>query len=164
MDDSRSDARTGADLPSGPPALSLGIHRLLGASVRHPMGAEFRFDPAFPLTVTLKLVVGGGASVTWRIGRGLLHTGLYAASGHGDVRVWPARPGNGGTGWGDTAWLLLEARDTSALFELPVPPLREWLADTYRVAPAEAETAGLDWDAFITDVLGAPGPPTDSHR
>ncbi|MFE7752723.1 hypothetical protein [Streptomyces sp. NPDC057428] len=42
--------------------------------------------------------------------------------------MWPARSGDR-----VTAWLLLDAQDMSALFELPVPPLESWLEDTYRI-------------------------------
>ncbi|GHB11197.1 hypothetical protein GCM10010330_76450 [Streptomyces tendae] len=158
MDGPRSDARSRQDTPSDPPTLSLGIHRVLDGFVRHPMSAEFRFDPGFPLIVTLKLMAEEGGSVTWRISRELLHKGLHSVSGSGDVRVWPARSGDR-----VTAWLLLDARDMSALFELPVPPIDAWLEETYRVTPPEAEMDALDWDAFLTEVLDAPGP-TDLHH
>ncbi|MEV0850704.1 SsgA family sporulation/cell division regulator [Streptomyces sp. NPDC049954] len=146
--------------PPGPPPLSLEIHRVLDGFVRQPMRAEFRFDPALPLLVSLKLVVEQGLSVTWRIGRELLDKGLHSVSGSGDVRVWTARSGDRVTAW----LLLLDARGTSALFELPVPPLKDWLDRTYRVTPPEAELDGLDWDSFLAEVLDAPTPPTGSHR
>ncbi|WP_399896108.1 SsgA family sporulation/cell division regulator [Streptomyces sp. BBFR51] len=158
MDAYRPDAQARQDSPSDPPSLFLGIHRVLDGFVRHPMSAEFRFDPDFPLIVTLKLMVEQGSSVTWRISRELLHKGLHSVSGSGDVRVWPARSGDR-----VTAWLLLDARDMSALFELPVSPLESWLEDTYRITPPESEMDALDWDAFIAEVLDAPGPSTDSH-
>jgi len=159
MDGRRTDAQARQESPSDPPSLSLSIHRVLDGFVRHPMSAEFRFDPDFPLIVTLKLMIEEGTSVTWRISRELLHKGLHSVSGSGDVRVWPARSGDR-----VTAWLLLDARDMSALFELPVPPIEAWLEDTYRITPPEVELDGLDWDAFLAEVLDAPGPPTDSHR
>lgn len=159
MDGRRSDAQARQGTRSDPPSLSLSIHRVLDGFVRHPMSAEFRFDPEFPLIVTLKLTVEQGASVTWCISRELLHNGLHSVSGSGDVRVWPARSGDR-----VMAWLLLHARDVSALFELPVPPIEQWLEEIYRVTPPEAEMEGLDWDAFLTEVLDAPGPPTDTHR
>ncbi|MFE7752190.1 SsgA family sporulation/cell division regulator [Streptomyces sp. NPDC057428] len=158
MDGRRTDAQARQDTPSDPPLLSLSIHRVLDGFVRHPMSAEFRYDPASPLIVSLKLMVEQGASVTWRISRELLRKGLHSVSGSGDVRVWPARAGGC-----DTAWLLLDGRDMSALFELPVPPIEAWLEETYLVTPPEAEMDGLDWDAFLAEVLDVPGPPTDSH-
>lgn len=168
MDGHRPDARARREAPwgsppeppMGPPPLSLGIHRVLDGFVRQPLRAEFRFDPDLPLLVSLKLVVEQGLSVTWRIGRELLHKGLHSVSGSGDVRVWTARSGDRVTAW----LLLLDARGTSALFELPVPPLEDWLDRTYQVTPPEAELDGLDWDAFLTEVLDTPAPPTGSHR
>ncbi|MDX3094931.1 SsgA family sporulation/cell division regulator [Streptomyces sp. ME01-24h] len=142
-----------------PLLLSLDIHRVLDGFARQPTSAEFRFDPESPLIVTLKLTVEQGVSVTWRISRELLHTGLHAVSGSGDVRVWPARSGDR-----DMAWLLLDGRDMSALFELPIPPVEHWLKEISRIMPPEADTDGLDWDAFLAEVLDAPGPPSGTHR
>ncbi|MFD0026230.1 SsgA family sporulation/cell division regulator [Streptomyces sp. NPDC058382] len=139
--------------------LSLSIHRVLDGFVRLPMHAEFRFDPDAPLVVSVVLATEEGVSVTWRIGRELLHKGLDSVSGSGDVRVWAARCGDR-----DTAWLLLDARDMSALFELPVPPLTDWLERTYRITPPEAEMAGLDWDSFIAEVLDTPAGPIESRE
>lgn len=159
MDGHRPDAQASRETPSNPLCLSLGIHWMLDGFVRHPMNAEFRFDPDCPLVVALTLAGEQGASVTWHISRELLHKGLRSVSGSGDVRVWPA-----GADDGASAWLLLDGRNMRALFDLPVPPLEDWLEHTYRVTPPEAETDGLDWDAFITELLDTPGPPTDSRR
>ncbi|KUM84633.1 MULTISPECIES: SsgA family sporulation/cell division regulator [Streptomyces] len=130
------------------PVLVLDIERVLDVAARQTIRAEFRFDPAAPLAVSLELVVKDGPRVLWRIGRDLLQQGLRSAGGLGDVQMWPARSEEGGT-----AWLQLASRDMAALFELPVPPLEEWLEHTYELVPAGRELAGIDWDATTTDLL-----------
>ncbi|MFF4628945.1 SsgA family sporulation/cell division regulator [Streptomyces griseorubiginosus] len=90
---------------------------LAAAENHRVIRAEFGFDPAAPLVVSLVLVVEGGPRVLWRIGRDLMQQGLRSAGGLGDVQMWPARADGEGT-----AWLQLASRDMAALFELPAPP------------------------------------------
>ncbi|MFF7953344.1 SsgA family sporulation/cell division regulator [Streptomyces griseorubiginosus] len=130
------------------PELSLDIERVLDVAARQTIRAAFGFDPAAPLVVSLVLVVEGGPRVRWRIGRDLMQQGLRSASGLGDVQMWPARPDEGGT-----AWLQLASRDMAALFELPVPPLEEWLEHTYKLVPAGRELAEVDWGATTVNLL-----------
>ncbi|MFE9611351.1 SsgA family sporulation/cell division regulator [Streptomyces sp. NPDC006012] len=130
------------------PALTLAIHRVLDGVPRQPARADFRFDPATPMIVSVTFTPWLGSSVTWRISRELLHNGLVQESGEGDVQVWPA-PCDAGR----AVWLLLESKGASAVFELPAPALEEWLDATYGIVAAEAETTALDWDAFLTEVL-----------
>ncbi|MEU5686051.1 hypothetical protein [Streptomyces venezuelae] len=47
-----------------------------------------------------------------------------------------------------------------ALFELPTTPLTAWLDATHAAVPAEAETAGLDWDGFREELLDGPRSPS----
>ncbi|MFD6530942.1 SsgA family sporulation/cell division regulator [Streptomyces sp. NPDC060184] len=128
--------------------LTLDIERVLAVSARQTLRADFRFDPASPLVVSVELRVENGPRVLWRIGRDLLQQGLYSISGFGDVQVWPSnleeRP---------TAWLKLASGDMAALFELPVPPLAEWLEYTYQVVPAGQELAGVDWGIATAGLL-----------
>lgn len=135
----------------GPPALSLRLGRVLSDDTTHPVRARFRFDPATPMVIAVTFMPGPGTSVTWSIGRELFHRGLSRGSGEQDVQVWPARDLPG------LAWLMLHSGGANALFQLPVAPLAEWLAATYRAVPAEAESRALDWDAFLAEILGTPG-------
>ncbi len=130
------------------PELILDIERVLDVAARQTIRAEFRFDPAAPLVVSVELVVEGGPRVLWRIGRDLLQQGLYSVSGLGDVQMWPAQAEDPAT-----AWLQLASRDMAALFELPVPPLEEWLRYTYELVPAGRELAEIDWEAATADLL-----------
>ncbi|MFF0739668.1 SsgA family sporulation/cell division regulator [Streptomyces sp. NPDC004111] len=136
----------------GCPRLTLVVRRVLGVGVHLPVGAEFGFDPAAPLTVSARFTAEGGPRVLWQLGRDLLHQGLRERSGTGDVRIRPSRPDRPAT-----ALLQLASADTAALFELPVPPLAAWLAHTYTLVPAGRELTGVDWDAVAADLTGGPG-------
>ncbi|MGW1161147.1 SsgA family sporulation/cell division regulator [Streptomyces sp. NPDC002519] len=69
----------------------------------------------------------------------------------GDVQIWPSHPEDRAT-----ALLQLASRDMAALFELPVPPLSEWLEYTYELVPAGHELAEVDWDVATADLLQGP--------
>ncbi|MER5204090.1 SsgA family sporulation/cell division regulator [Streptomyces sp. NPDC002825] len=127
------------------------IERVLSLSARQALRAEFRFSQEAPLAVSVEFLVPGGTRVLWRIGRDLLRQGLRRASGFGDVRMWPSQSGEPAT-----AWLQLTARDTAALFEIPVRPLAEWLERTYELVPAGRELATIDWDVTSEDLLRSP--------
>ncbi|MFC8447898.1 SsgA family sporulation/cell division regulator [Kitasatospora sp. NPDC057223] len=137
--------RTG---PHDVPVLTLLVKRVLDGCAWRPVRAEFRFDPATPMIVSVTLVPGRGPSVVWRIGRDLLHQGFFEESGEGHVKVWPAPGREGGI-----AFLLLSSRQSSAVLELPVPALADWLEGTYEIAPAPGEGAALDWDGFLSGLL-----------
>ncbi|MFE3904810.1 SsgA family sporulation/cell division regulator [Streptomyces sp. NPDC059153] len=132
----------------GGPELILDIERVLDVSARQAIRADFRFDPESPLIVCVEFLIEGGPRVLWRIGRDLLQQGLYSMSGLGDVQIWPSN-----LEARETAWLQLTSGDMAALFELPVPPLAEWLQRTYELVPAGHELSGIDWDVATADLL-----------
>ncbi len=136
--------------PNGSLVLSLDIERVLGVSARQTVGAEFRFSPEAPWCVSVGLVVEDGPCVRWRIGRELLQQGLHSMSGLGDVQMWPSHLEERAT-----SWLKLCSGDMAALFELPVPPLADWLQRTYALVPAGRELAGVDWDVATAGLLPA---------
>src|SRR4051794_18953276 len=88
-------------VPRELPALSLGIRRVLDGVPRQPIRAEFRFDPATPMIVSVTFTPWRGSRVIWRISRELLYQGLYKESGEGDVQAWPTHSDEG-----EAAWLL----------------------------------------------------------
>ncbi|WP_309221657.1 SsgA family sporulation/cell division regulator [Streptomyces sp. Act143] len=129
---------------------------MLDLTARQAVRATFRYDPDAPWVVSVELAVEHGPRVLWRIGREILQQGLHSVSGLGDIQMWPSSFGDGAT-----ARLQLTSRDTAALFELPVPPLAQWLADTYELVPAGAELSEIDWDAATADLLQEPQPHCD---
>ncbi|GGV41808.1 hypothetical protein GCM10010495_69310 [Kitasatospora herbaricolor] len=139
--------------PQDVPVLTLLVKRVLDGYAWRPVRAELRFEPATPMIVSVTLVPTRGPGVVWRIGRELLHQGLFEESGEGQVQVWPA-PGREG----EAAFLLLASRRSSAVLELPVTALVNWLEATYAIVSAQAEGESLDWDGFISGLLD------DRHR
>ncbi|GGM21355.1 hypothetical protein GCM10010129_77050 [Streptomyces fumigatiscleroticus] len=137
------------------PPLLLDLDQMVDEFTRLPMRAEFRFDPDMAAVITLEVLAERGPSLIWHIGRELLHRGVTAMSGSGDVRMWPTLPGKQ-----PSSWLLLESEEVEALFEVPTEALAEWLDTTYRIVSAEAEMDGLNWDGFLREVLGEPGTPS----
>lgn len=135
------------------PSLSLNIRRVLESnSCRQAVRATFHYDLNAPLVVTVTFRVHNSRkNVTWRIGRDLLYEGLFALSGIADVQVWPTDHEE----W-QTAWLKIGSRSATALFELPAPPLAEWLEDTYALVPPGQESVYLDWDAFAASLVTDP--------
>ncbi|WP_399895969.1 SsgA family sporulation/cell division regulator [Streptomyces sp. BBFR51] len=156
MSGNRPGVRAHLATPQELPLLSLDIHCMLDAFARHTMKAEFRFDTRAPLVVSLTFLVEGAPCITWSVGRDLLYQGLFWMSGLGDVQVWPAHLDERAT-----AWLQLDSYDVTALFELPVPPLTEWLEHSYELVPAGTEVEGLDWDEVIAGLLRTPKAPPD---
>lgn len=133
------------------PSLSLDVQHVLGSYSRQTVRATFGYTADAPLVVTLSFLVHGGSHVTWCIGRDLLYEGLYSLSGIADVQVWPSDDDE----W-QSAMLKIASRESTALFELPAPPLAEWLEHTYALVPPGHETARLDWDAFAAGLLADP--------
>lgn len=152
MNGEQSGLRARQQAPQEQLTLALDAERVLHRHGRHPVRAEFRFDPAAPLIVSATFTPARGAGVTWRIGRELLYQGLYEESGEGDIQIWPVQEADA-----DVAWLRLESKASSAILELPVPAMAAWLEATYALVSAEDETDTLDWDGFMADLLGAPG-------
>ncbi|GGQ98649.1 SsgA family sporulation/cell division regulator [Streptomyces flaveolus] len=98
-----------------------------------------------PLAVTLVLDTDGERPVRWVFGRDLLAEGMTCASGGGEVTLWPA-PGDEE---GPSVLCLRVGDARTALFELPVAPVADWLADTYALVPAGSELDGTDWDLLL---------------
>ncbi|MFB7506479.1 MULTISPECIES: SsgA family sporulation/cell division regulator [Streptomyces] len=156
MSGNRPEAQARRTGPYDSPELILDIERVLDVSARQPIRAEFRFDPESPLIVCVEFLIKGGPRVMWRIGRDLLRQGLYSVSGFSDVRIWPSHPEDRAT-----VLLQLASRDMAALFELPVPPLAEWLAYTYELVPAGQELSEIDWDVATAALLQGPSTQSD---
>ncbi|MEV7080934.1 SsgA family sporulation/cell division regulator [Streptomyces sp. NPDC093516] len=148
MSSNQSGGRTARTETRSSHELVLGIERVLNVSARQPVRAQFRFDTEFPLIIGVEFLIEDGPRALWRIGRDLLQQGLYSVSGLGDVQMWPAHLEDRAI-----ARLRLASGNMAALFELPIPPLAEWLEDTYRAVPAAQELSGLDWEGATADLF-----------
>ncbi|MFF7521651.1 SsgA family sporulation/cell division regulator [Streptomyces pseudovenezuelae] len=137
--------------PQPVPPLLLDLDQMLDEFTPLPVRAAFHFDADMPAVITVEFLAERGPSLVRRFGRELLHRGLTAMSGCGDVRMWPALPRER-----PSSWLLLESEEVEALFEVPAAPLAQWLDATYRITSAEAEMDGLNWDGFLRQLLDGP--------
>ncbi|MET9352951.1 SsgA family sporulation/cell division regulator [Streptomyces sp. NPDC006617] len=135
------------------PLLSLNLTRVVGILECADVRAEFQYDPDTPLLVALTFVLEDGPRIVWHVGRDLLHEGLHTMSGIGDIQVWPGYPAGQ-----ESAWLQISSYGATALFQLPVPPLAQWLAYTYRLVPAGTEASRLGTDEFLAGLFDGPEP------
>ncbi|MFC3572087.1 SsgA family sporulation/cell division regulator [Streptomyces yaanensis] len=125
------------------------IHWILWSSVQVPMRAVFHYDPGDPLTVSVQLLPPLGPAVTWVVSRDLLYEGTQGRSGMGDVRLWPSL-----TCGPPTMCMRLESRGTTALFEVDLPKLEEWLLSTFDLVPPGTELDRTNWDLLVERLLG----------
>lgn len=125
-----------------------GVRAQVVADDSRPFTAHARYETADPLAVRMVFPAEAslvGAETTWTFSRALLAEGLAGPSGAGAVRLWPS---------GENRVLLeLQASEGIAIVELCASELRAFLHETYELLPVEAETAGLDVDQALADLL-----------
>ena len=111
--------------------------------------ATLRYDPADPFAVEATFRAADEA-ISWVIARDLLHDGLLAEAGVGDVRVWPQA-------WhdDDPEMVLIELRspDGQATLAIDAADLDAFLRRTLDVVPRGCESAYLDLDTVIDRLL-----------
>lgn len=113
--------------------------------------ASLYYTAADPYAVRLAFHLGISEPVEWVIARELLTDGLDGCTGLGDVRVWPADGGEPGTG--SVLYIALTSPSGEALFEAPRAEITSFLRNTLRIVPAGAESAVIDIDAELADLL-----------
>jgi hypothetical protein len=94
---------------------------------------------------------GADGDIFWTFSRELLADGLKAASGYGDVRIWPWNA----RGRRSVA-LALSSPDGYALFEAPRAVVERFLNRCYGCVPAGLEEHYIDIDSSLANLLGAP--------
>ena len=117
-----------------------------------PLAASLRYCADDPYAVLVSLHAGLDEPIEWVFGRELLSTGARGPQGLGDVHVWPTSPGTG-----DSADDVLNIELTSpfghAHLEAPAAELAAFLRRTELLVPSGAESAHLNFDAELTDLL-----------
>ena len=116
-----------------------------------PVQARFTYDTADPYEVRMALHTGLGDPVTWVFARELLTGGLTAATGAGDVTIWPCAGGR-------MVGIGLHSPSGTAWFEGPAGAIARFLAATRRLAEIGAEPDRTDLDAGIAAILAQDGP------
>jgi hypothetical protein len=129
---------------------ALRLHLVVADDTTVPVDAALSYDPADPYAVTAVFHADDAVPVTWTFGRDLLMEGTRAPSGEGDVVVWPwttdDRP---------VVCLALSSPAGEALLEASLGEVLSFLVATYERVPAGSESAHLDIDGVIGQLLSA---------
>ena len=106
------------------------------------------YDQRDPYAVRLAFPVNteGGHPLTWIFGRQLLDEGLEGPTGQGDVHVWPCGP--------DLVFMELRAASGHAQIALSARQLRAFLFLSYAEVPPGYETAYVEIDRLLHDLMG----------
>ncbi len=120
-----------------------------------PLMASLYYSCQDPYAVKIAFHVGTDEPVEWALARDLLAGALHSREGIGDVQAWPsAAPGEGGAAAGPQ---ILNISMTSpfghAQFEASAAAIEAFLAQTYLLVPDGQESAYLDFDAELAELL-----------
>ncbi|MGW0812763.1 SsgA family sporulation/cell division regulator [Streptomyces viridiviolaceus] len=126
--------------------LTLEITHWVTTELSLDLNCEFTYDTSDPLAVTLVLDSDGERPVRWIFCRQLLADGLVARVGEGEVVLWPLFDSDGER---STFCLRVGGGDRTALFEIPIEPIGQWLARTWEMVPRGTELEGVDWDELV---------------
>ena len=113
--------------------------------------ATLRYQPADPFAVEATFRAAN-ESISWVLGRDLLSEGLSAATGDGDVRVWPsAQHGS------ERQLVMIELRspDGQATLAVDATDLETFLLRTFQVVPQGEESRYLDIGDVISRLLAS---------
>ncbi|GCB48929.1 SsgA family sporulation/cell division regulator [Streptomyces sp. NL15-2K] len=119
--------------------LEIGLVLSPERSVPVPARLGYRSDDPYAVHITFH--VNSAHPVHWTFSRDVLVEGVFRPSGHGDVRVWPAKSEGRGV-----VLMALSSPEGDALLEVPAAQLSAWLERTLRVVPpgTEGEQLGID--------------------
>ncbi len=119
-----------------------------------PVPSELRYDSANPYAATICFRTELG-DVVWTFSRELLVEGLLEPAGDGDVHVWPCLDDAGRF----VVVLELCAPVGDALVHLRPEDVTSFTERSLAAVPAGTESAHLDLDALVADLLSA----TEDH-
>lgn len=109
---------------------------------------SYRADDPYAVRVAFRTRPSSDA-VEWTFARQLLTDGVTAPSGAGDVRTWPSAVEGE-----PVVCLSLSSPSGTALFEIPVTGLVEFLTRTYAQVPTGSESEHVDLDRELAELLG----------
>jgi hypothetical protein len=115
-----------------------------------PVNVELTYSSRDPYAVQASFRTGSTTAVEWVFARDLLHEGLIAPAGTGDVQVQPV-PHNSGK-----VQLELSSPSGHAVFTTCAKTLGDFLHRTYLAVPAGQEYDWLDFDMALSDLLNDP--------
>ncbi|WP_170305299.1 SsgA family sporulation/cell division regulator [Kitasatospora viridis] len=119
------------------------VRLITGAAQGRELVLECRYEADDPWAVALDFGPQEGA--VWTLSRELLAAGLREPAGHGDVHLEPD----------DRGGVLIALSGTAGVALLTAPRVRlaGFLAATEAVVPIGAESAHVDWDRCISELL-----------
>lgn len=115
-----------------------------------PVKVDLTYSSKDPYAVQASFRTGNGTAVDWVFARDLLHDGLIAPAGTGDVHVQPMP--------GDPSRVQLELSSPSghAVFTTCAQTLGDFLVRTFEAVPPETEYSWLNFDLALSDLLNDP--------
>ena len=141
----------------------LGLRLVVPQQTIVPLVASLYYNGSDPYAVRMAFHVGADEPVEWIFARDLLAAGIQTRQGEGDVRVWPSAEscaeadGLDVTGGADAGGTVLNIELSSpfgqAHFEAPAQAMSEFLQRTYQIVPAGQESAHIDIEAELNDLL-----------
>ena len=115
-----------------------------------PVKVDLTYSSRDPYAVQASFRTGNGTAVDWVFARDLLHDGLIASAGTGDVRVRPV-PGDAGR-----VQLELSSPSGHAVFTTCAQTLGDFLHRTFEAVPPDTEYSWLDFDLALSGLLNDP--------
>ncbi len=131
-----------------PVRADLDLRLVLGGDRSVTVPATLSYAATEPFAVSAVFRTGDG-DVAWVFGRDLLEDGMTASVGDGDVAVWPSA-----THGARVVCLSLASPTGSALLEADHDAVQAFLDDSYRLVPMGSESAMLDLDSELAQLLG----------
>jgi hypothetical protein len=141
----------------------MGLRLVVPQQTIVPLVASLFYSGSDPYAVRMAFHVGTDEPVEWIFARDLLAAGLESRQGEGDVHVWPSArscamaDGLDVIGGADVDGAVLNIELSSpfgqAHFEAPAQAMSAFLQRTYRVVPAGKESAFIDIETELTDLL-----------
>lgn len=126
----------------------LGLSLLVPEHGAVPLVASLHYSADDPYAIRMAFHVGADEPVEWIFARELLTAGMEAHAGEGDVRVWPSPDPDS-----DLLNLALSSPFGEAHFEAPRTAAAAFLARTFEMIAAGAESEFLDVDDELDDLL-----------
>ncbi|RAY16726.1 SsgA family sporulation/cell division regulator [Actinomadura craniellae] len=123
----------------------LGLRLVVPGRPAVPLLAGLDYASDDPYAIRMTFYVGNDDPVEWIFARELLTVGIVRPVGDGDVRVGP--------GTDRILHISLSSPFGTALFEVPLAPLADFLHQTYRLVSAGHESEFVDIDVELENLL-----------
>ena len=132
--------------------------RLIGpGNVTVPLMAGLYYSRQDPYAVRMSFDAAMDEPVIWTFDRDMLAAGLDAPEGIGDIRTWPSAGSVSAeteAGAGEKILnIVLGPPSGCARFEVDAAAIEAFLTRTYELVPAGQESACLNLDAELTELL-----------